>query len=89
METAEESTVTSIGRNLRLARIFFVVVVMFGSTGSPQALGQTAAAAMPATTAGNQLGWLLDALNGAGPALTKTSLAAHFSPEFLTALPVD
>jgi len=89
VESAEESTVTAIGRNLRLARIFFVVVVVFGSTGSPQALGKTAASSMPATTAGNQLGWLLDALNGAGPALTKTSLAAHFSPEFLTALPVD
>ena len=62
---------------------------MFGSIGALHASGAAAIVAIPATTAGDELGWLLNALNGDGPALTRASLKMHFSPAFLTGLPID
>lgn len=64
-------------------------MLLAASLGHLDAFAGAPSTPVPATAAGQQLGWLLDALNHGGEGLTKSTLTSHFSPDFLVALPVD
>ena len=77
-----------MGRRLSLLRLVLVTLVLLGSLGSFSASSARDRVALPPTGAGQQLGWLLSAING-GPALNNAALRTHFSRAFLAALPAD
>jgi beta-lactamase class A len=74
---------------LRWLQIVLLAALLAGPLGGFVASAKTPAATLPDNPVGQQLGWLLDALNHGGAGLTKSSLKSHFSPDFLAALPAD
>src|SRR4051812_25129247 len=81
--------VTAMGRSVRVLYVLLFALLSIAPAATFSAPVRVGGATAPATSAGQQLAWVLGAVNGEPARLTASTLKKHFTAEFLAALPVD